>query len=158
MREGSTRSVKTDAFYSQAKDSGGDAGFGYFADFFIHQGGSDRGLQRNFAGVEVHLVGADYLEFHTGICRKISKFHLAQEAYPVFGKGIGVEHTRMFQDFLQETDAADGFRLGAPGLAVSRVIAPVALGAHLCKFFLHLWVNLVYKMIKFGCNLVVSLF
>ena len=64
----------------------------------------------------------------------------------------------MLQDFLQETDAADGLPLDAPGLAISRIVAPVSLGAGLREVIGHLGVNLFNQMLQLGGNLVVSLF
>ncbi len=81
-----------DAFDSQAKGSGGDLGLYDFADLLAHQGGADRGFQRNLAGLEVHLVWADYLESHAGICREVREFDTAQKTNPVFWKIVGVNH------------------------------------------------------------------
>ena len=114
-----------DAFDSQVQGSGGDLGLGYLADLLAHQGGDDRGFQRNLTSLQVHLVGADYLEFHPGICRQVRKFDLAQEADPVFGEDVRVDYAGMLQDLLQETDAADGLPLHAPGFPVSGIVASV---------------------------------
>ena len=81
-----------DAFDSQAKGSGGDLGLYDFADLLAHQGGADRGFQRNLAGLEVHHVWADYLEFHASICREVREFDTAKKANPVFWKIVGVYH------------------------------------------------------------------
>ena len=63
----------------------------------------------------------------------------------------------MFQDFLQETDTADGLRLDPPCFAVSGILAQVPLGACLREVVLHLGVNYAHKMLQLGCNLIVSL-
>ena len=62
-------SVERDAFDSQAQGPGGDLGLGDLTDLLAHQGGANRGFQRNHASLEVHLMGADDLESHAGICR-----------------------------------------------------------------------------------------
>ena len=67
-------SVERDTFNSQAKGAGGDLGLGDFPYLLAHQGGADWGIQRNFAGLEVHLVGADNLELHAGICREVREY------------------------------------------------------------------------------------
>ena len=87
-----TPSVERDAFDSQAQGSGGNPGLCDFADLPAHQGGADRGLQRDLPSLEVHLVGADYLEFHAGICREVGEFYPAQKANPVFGEDVGIDY------------------------------------------------------------------
>ena len=146
------------AFDSQTQYSGGDLSLGDFADLLTHQGGADRGFQRDFARIEVHFVGADYLEFHSFIRREIREFDRAQKADPVFGQGVGVNHAGMLQDLLQETDAADSLRLDPPRFPVSGIIAPVPLGTGLREFVLHLRINFVDQVLQLTRNFVVSLF
>ena len=43
--------VEGDAFDAEAKGAGGDLGLGDFADLLAHQGGADRGFQRDFASL-----------------------------------------------------------------------------------------------------------
>ncbi len=150
-------SVKRDAFDSQAQSSGGDLGLDDLADLLAHQGGPDRGFERNLASLEIHLVGADYLEFHPGICREVREFDTAQKANPVFGEIVGVDHARMLQDLLKETDTADGLRLGPPCFAISGIIAPVTLCASFRKVLRDLGINHVYKVAQFSRDFVVSL-
>ena len=102
-------------------------------------------------------MGADYLECHAGIRREVREFNLAQKGNLVFGEDVGVDHARMLQDLLQETDTADGLRLDAPRFTVSRIFAQIPLGPGLREVVLHLGINLVDKMLQLGRNLVVSL-
>ena len=102
-------------------------------------------------------MGADDLEFHPRIGREVRKFDRAQQAHFDFGKSIGVNHAGILQDFLQETDTADGFHLVPPGLPIARILAQVPLGARLYEIILHAGINLVDQAIQLGCNLVVSL-
>ena len=101
---------------------------------------------------------ADYLEFHTGICRKVREFDLAQKADPVFRKGIRINHAGMVQDLLQETDTADCLSLFPPCFTLSRILAPIPLRAGLCDIFPHFRIDHVDKVLQLGRNLVVSLF
>lgn len=146
-----------DAFDSEAKGAGGGLSLDDIAGLLSHQGGADRRFQRNLARFEVHLVWADYLEYHTRICREVSEFDFAQEAYPVFGELARVDYAGMLQDFLKEANAADGFRLDTSRFTVSRVFAQVPLGTSFRKVFFHLGVNHVYEIVQLGCNLLVSL-
>ena len=150
-------SVEGNALDSEAENSGGDLGLGDFADLLAHQGGADRGFQGDLPCLEVHLVGADDLEFHTFIGRQVREFDHAQQAHPVFGEGVGIDHAGMLQDFLQKADPADGLRLDPPRFAVSGIVAPVPLGAGLRELVLHLGIDLAYQMLQLGGNLVVSL-
>jgi hypothetical protein len=62
----------------------------------------------------------------------------------------------MFQNLLQEADAADGLRLPPPSFAVSRILAPVSLCAGLRNLIPHLRIDHADKMIQLGRNFVVS--
>ena len=139
-----------DAVDTQTQDAGGDAGLGDLADLLAHEGCADRGLQRNLAGLEVHLVRADYLEAHAGVCREIRELDAAQKAHPVLGEDVGADHAGMLQDLLQEADAADGLGLDAPRFAVSCIFAQVPLGTGLREVVLHLGVNLAHQMLQLG--------
>ena len=59
---------------------------------------------------------------------------------------------------LQETDPADGLGLDPPCFPVSRIIAPVPLGAHFRKIFRRLGIGFVDQILQFGGKFVVSLF
>ena len=63
----------------------------------------------------------------------------------------------MLQDLLQETDPADGLPVHPPRFTVSRIIAPVSLGAGLREVVRHLRINLVDQMLQLRGYLVVSL-
>ena len=132
-------------------------GLGNLADFLTHQSGVDGGFKRYLPSLEVHFVGADYLECHSGICGEVREFDPAQKGNSVFGQNIRVNHTGIIQDLLKETDTADGLRLHSPCFTISRIIASVSLGASLRKVVLHLGVDHLDKVLKLGCNLVVTL-
>ena len=149
--------ASVDAVDSQAQCPEGDLGLGNLADLLTHQGGADRGFERDLAGLEVHLVGADYLESHSGICREVRELDPAEKAYSVFRESSRVYHAGMLQDLLQETYTADGFRLVPPRFPVARILAQVPLGASLRKVGFHFWIDLVDKVLQLGRNLVVSL-
>ena len=77
-------SAESYAFDSKAQGSGWSLSLSDFSDLLAHKGCSDRRFQRNLAGLEVHFVWTDYLEFHSGICREISEFNATQKADSVF--------------------------------------------------------------------------
>ena len=131
---------------------------GYFADFLAHQSCSYRGSERNLASLEVHLVGTDYLEFHSGICREIREFDTAQKTDPVSRESVRIDHSRMFKNLLQESDPADRLRLPPSCFAVSRILAPVPLCAGFSDMVSHLGIDHIDKVIQLRRNLVVSLF
>ena len=133
-------------------------GLSDFADLLAHQGSTNRGFQRDLAGLEVHFVWADDLEFHLGICLQVCEFYLAQKAYSVLGESVGIDHTGVLQDLLQEADAADGLRLPPSCFTVARILAPVALGAGFSDMVTHFWIDHGYKVVQFGSKFVVSLF
>ena len=72
-----------------------------------------RRFQRYLASLQIHLMGADYLKFHSGICREVREFDLAQKTDSVFRKCFRVNDSGSLQNLLQETDTADGLRLPA---------------------------------------------
>ena len=150
--------LKGDTFDFQAQDSGWGLGLGHFADLLAHQGSSDRRFQRDLAGLQVHLVGADYLKLHTGICREICEFHLTQKTDSVFWKCIRIDHTGMFHNFLQESDTADGLRLPAPRFTVTGILAPVTLSAGLRHLVPDFGIDHGDKVIQLSRDLIISLF
>ena len=150
--------VEGDAFDAEAKGAGGDLGLGDFADLLAHQGGADRGFQRNLACFEVHFVWADNLEFQAGVCREVGEFDTAQQTDSVLGEDVGVNHTGMLQDLLQKADTADGLSLHPPRFTVAGIVTAVSLGAGLREVVLHLRINLFDQVSQLGRYFVESFF
>ena len=147
-----------DAVDSQTQCPGRDGDLGYFPDLFPHQGGADRWIKRNLSLLQIHLVGAYDFVFHLDIRVEIRKFDQTQKAYPVFGKGIRVNDSGMFQNLLKETNPAYGLRLHTLCFTIARIIATVALRGCLREIFPHLGIDLADKAVQLRLNLIVSFF
>ena len=83
MRGRTTPLIESNALDPEAHGPGRYLCLGDFAYLLAHQGGAYRGFQRNLAGLEIHLVGAYYLESHACVGREVRKLDPAQKADPV---------------------------------------------------------------------------
>ena len=88
---------------------------GYISYLLAHQGCSNRGLLGNLASLKVHLMWADNLKFHSGVCREIREFDVAQKT----------------DNILAPIPLCAGFSEGIPYLRIDHINKVVQLGRNL---------------------------
>ena len=137
---------------------GGSVDLHFVTGFFAHQRLTDRGFQRNFPLLEIHLVRAhdSVAQLCSGV--KVGELDPAQQSDPVLGKTLCVDYSGVLENPLQEAYPSDSLGLGPARCAVFKVLAQVSLGARFAQSILDLGILYIDQFVEFGGDFVVALF